>query len=277
MNYELRKLITSNNLYTDFGEYSKLYLFTTENIKGYLKYFDLNNKNVLVPTSSGDHAFESIINGAKSVDMFDLNKFAKYIVELKMAAIKALERDEFLEYFLVKMDNQMNDYVFNKRTYKKLRKYLSSGACKFWDEAYDIAKTGKKLRNSNLFYNNRNNNYTQENICLYLEEDNYKYLKKNIYKLEKSNFYEGNIVNLKLKKNYDYIMLSNICNYADNIDEFRKFTDLVLMKHLNKNGILIGEYYYGSSAGPKDYYGTKYEFDAFNSGKKDYVITKKRN
>jgi hypothetical protein len=209
--------------------------------------------------------------------MFDLNKFAKYIVELKMAAIKALERDEFLEYFLVKMDNQMNDYVFNKRTYKKLRKYLSSGACKFWDEAYDIAKNGKKLRNSNLFYNNRNNNYTQENICLYLEEDNYKYLKKNIYKLEKSNFYEGNIVNLKLKKNYDYIMLSNICNYADDIDEFRKFTDLVLMKHLNKNGILIGEYYYGSSAGPKDYYGTKYEFDAFNSGKKDYVITKKRN
>ena len=277
MNYELRKLISSNNLYTDFGEYSKLYLFTTENIKGYLKYFDLNNKNVLVPTSSGDHAFESIIMDAKSIDMFDLNKFAKYIVELKMAAIKVLERDEFLEYFLVKIDNQMNDYVFSKKTYKKLRKYLSSSACKFWDEAYDVAKMGKKLRNSNLFYNNRNNNYTQENICSYLEEDNYKYLKKNIYKLEKSNFYEGNIVNLKLKKNYDCIMLSNICNYADDIDEFRKFTDLVLMKHLNKNGILIGEYYYGNSEGPKDYYGTKYEFDAFNSGKKDYVITKKRN
>ena len=109
MDNNLYKIMHSKNMLTDFGEYSRLYLFTTENIKGYLKHFDVTNKNVLAPTSSGDHAFESILKGAKSVDMFDINKYSKYMVKLKIAAIKALERGEFLEYFLVKYNNQNND------------------------------------------------------------------------------------------------------------------------------------------------------------------------
>ena len=156
MDNNLYKVINSKNKFTDFGEYSRLYLFTTENIKGYLKYFDLNGKNILTPTSSGDHAFESILKGARSVDMFDINKYSKYMVKLKIAAIKALERGEFLEYFLVKYNNHNNDYVFNKKTYKKIRKYLDNETKNFFDEAYEIAKTGFNLRNSSLFYNNRN-------------------------------------------------------------------------------------------------------------------------
>lgn len=279
MDNNLYKVIKSKNKFTDFGEYSRLYLFTTENIKGYLKYFDLNGKNVLAPTSSGDHAFESILKGAKSVDMFDINKYSKYMVKLKIAAIKALERGEFLEYFLVKYNNHNNDYVFNKKTYKKIRKYLDNETKNFFDEAYEIAKTGVNLRNSSLFYNNRNDEYRQSKICLYLQPENYNYLKKNIYKLDKSKYYECNLFNLpsKLNKYYDLMMLSNISNYFNDIDEFRKFTDLRLMQNLSKNGVLIREYYYSNSEGCKNYYGTKYEFDSFNDYGKDYVITKKRN
>lgn len=279
MDNNLYKVIKSKNKFTDFGEYSRLYLFTTENIKGYLKYFDLNGKNVLAPTSSGDHAFESILKGAKSVDMFDINKYSKYMVKLKIAAIKALERGEFLEYFLVKYNNHNNDYVFNKKTYKKIRKYLDNETKNFFDEAYEITKTGVNLRNSSLFYNNRNDEYRQSKICLYLQPENYNYLKKNIYKLDKSKYYECNLFNLpsKLNKYYDLMMLSNISNYFNDIDEFRKFTDLRLMQNLSKNGVLIREYYYSNTEGCKNYYGTKYEFDAFNDYGKDYVITKKRN
>lgn len=279
MDNNLYKVIKSKNKFTDFGEYSRLYLFTTENIKGYLKYFDLNGKNVLAPTSSGDHAFESVLKGVRSVDMFDINKYSKYMVKLKIAAIKALERGEFLEYFLVKYNNHNNDYVFNKKTYKKIRKYLDNETKNFFDEAYEIAKTGVNLRNSSLFYNNRNDEYRQSKICLYLQPENYNYLKKNIYKLDKSKYYECNLFNLpsKLNKYYDLMMLSNISNYFNDIDEFRKFTDLRLMQNLSKNGVLIREYYYSNTEGCKNYYGTKYEFDSFNDYGKDYVITKKRN
>lgn len=279
MDNNLYKVIKSKNKFTDFGEYSRLYLFTTENIKGYLKYFDLNGKNVLAPTSSGDHAFESILKGVRSVDMFDINKYSKYMVKLKIAAIKALERGEFLEYFLVKYNNHNNDYVFNKKTYKKIRKYLDNETKNFFDEAYEITKTGVNLRNSSLFYNNRNDEYRQSKICLYLQPENYNYLKKNIYKLDKSKYYECNLFNLpsKLNKYYDLMMLSNISNYFNDIDEFRKFTDLRLMQNLSKNGVLIREYYYSNTEGCKNYYGTKYEFDAFSDYGKDYVITKKRN
>ena len=50
------------------SEFSRIYSFTTENIAGYIEYFDLNNKNLLTIGSSGDQILNAFYNGAKDID-----------------------------------------------------------------------------------------------------------------------------------------------------------------------------------------------------------------
>ena len=67
--------------------YMRLYSFTTENIKGYIKYFDLKDKNLLTVGSSGDQILNSYFEGCRDITLLDINPFAKYYVNLKIAGI----------------------------------------------------------------------------------------------------------------------------------------------------------------------------------------------
>ncbi|MEG2250561.1 MAG: DUF3419 family protein [Bacilli bacterium] len=253
------KYVMSNSCAdVDFSLYSPVYLFTTENIKGYLDLIDIKDKSVLTPTASGDHAFEAVLRGAKSVDMFDINLYARHLVCLKIAALKSLSRDEFLDFFLIRNKDNQNKKVFSKGIYEnKLRKNLDSYSRNFWDMAYSLTKRGTILRSTGLFYNNINDKKTQTRINSYLENDNYKYLKDNIDKLLDINFYNSNILNLpkRLENKYDLILLSNIQAYVnfnsndklENIKKYREFVKNDMGKFLNENGKIVKEYYYCDS------------------------------
>ena len=52
--------------------FSSTYMFTNENINGFIRKFSLNNKCVLTVCSSGDQAFNLILDGATKVDLFDI-------------------------------------------------------------------------------------------------------------------------------------------------------------------------------------------------------------
>ena len=47
------------------SEFSKIYTFTTENISGYIDYFDLDNKSLLTVGSSGDQVLNAFYNVSK--------------------------------------------------------------------------------------------------------------------------------------------------------------------------------------------------------------------
>ena len=67
---------------------SPVFLFTNENIQGYLGQMNsVAGKDVLTVGASGDHAFECILAGAKKVDTFDTNFLQKHIIELKQKMI----------------------------------------------------------------------------------------------------------------------------------------------------------------------------------------------
>ena len=66
------------NIDTKSINHSFIYLFTNENIKGFLDKISFKNGKVLTICSSGDQAFNLILNGANSVDLFDINIFTKY-------------------------------------------------------------------------------------------------------------------------------------------------------------------------------------------------------
>ncbi len=82
---------------------SPVYLFTNENVREYIaKSGGVKNKNVLTVASSGDHAFEALLAGAKHVDTFDINIMQKSVMDLKTRMIRNLDYDKFMDFFFSK-------------------------------------------------------------------------------------------------------------------------------------------------------------------------------
>ncbi len=255
----LRNVILRENDDFSFTKYSPSFVFTTENISGYLNQLDVEGKDLLVPCASGDHAFEALSKGANSVDLFDINAYAYHMLQLKMAAIKTLSQEEFLKFFLKNnLDFTKNNNIFNRETYtNEIRKELPIYSRNFWDQVYKLFKNGETIYKSRLLINGNGNSKSYINLLDYLKDDNYELLKEKLYKLDEkeSKFFNYNVVYLPtvLKDKYDLILLSNIQDYirytygADftkSINKYRHFVDSNLSKFLNEDGKVVSEYYY---------------------------------
>lgn len=251
----------------NFSKFCPVYIFTTENIAGYLNTIDVKDKDVLVPCASGDHILEAISKGAKRVDVFDINVYAYHMARLKIAAVEALSKDEFLNFFVRKIDDEtINEKIFDRQIYEsKIRKFLPTYSRNFWDVAYNSWKNnhtkinkGKNLLHSGLFIHNFATQDGMIKLLDYLKDDNYEKLKTKLSIMREENieFFNCDIVDIedKLDKSYDIIMLSNIQDYADEIysvsdkiaglKRYRDFIKNTLFKFLNKGGCVVGEYYY---------------------------------
>ncbi|MEG0960743.1 MAG: hypothetical protein RSE60_06630, partial [Erysipelotrichaceae bacterium] len=57
-------------------KYGKVYGFTNENVSSFKDLYDFDNADVLTVLGSGDQYFTSILNGAKNVDVYDINRCA---------------------------------------------------------------------------------------------------------------------------------------------------------------------------------------------------------
>jgi len=262
--HELYRYSTDANIYNMFNH---IYPFSTENIKGYYELLDLENKDILTIGASGDHTINLEFENVKSSDYFDINPFTKYYYELKIAAIKSLDYNEFLEFFCYedypKTFNK-NKKDFNIDMYKKIAPYLKDDTKIFWDSLY-LEVSGIDIRNSNLFSKDEEPLRVIKKSNNYLDENNYNNLKNNI-KLT-PNFYQSNIVRLdkKLNKQYDIIMLSNIAQYIEGLFNKNHLENLkeVILKledKLKDNGIIIVSYLY-DIYGRYDYNNTPLIYD----------------
>lgn len=243
-------------------KFNRLYPFTTENIKGYLGQYDFKNQSILTVGASGDHILNLILLGATEIDYFDINPFTEFYVELKLAAVKALEEEEFISYFSGNNYYESEGF-FGVQLYHKISPYLSAPIRSFWDSLY-LEFTGNEIRISKLFDDDEPSRRVLSDINLYLEKENYDKLKntllQNHYKIQ---FYEQNLNDLpiKLQKKYHAILLSNIGQYLDkmynyeerlenqiSMDEFylSKFQQLIeqLVFHLMINGTIFIMYMY---------------------------------
>ena len=90
----------------------KIYDFTTENVSAYKDIFDFSNARVLTVLGSGDQYFTSLLNGAKSIEVFDYNIVTWYYFLLKFTAIKYLSYEDFYQMFIT--DNLNNLKIYNK-------------------------------------------------------------------------------------------------------------------------------------------------------------------
>lgn len=225
-----------------FSKYSKMYIMTTENITGYYKYFDFKNKKVLTPTSSFDHALNAILKEASEVTTFDINRLSYYMANLKLAAVKALTYDEFIEFFL-------SDNAFSYEIYKKICNYLDKNIISYFNGIYKhFNYNGQAIKESFLFHHGHKNLVTDN---IYLLDNNYDILKEKVKNI-KVVFINTSILKLSkhIKKKYDLIFLSNISDYAKTIfkeNYLKEYFDFIkndITKLLNKNGMIQAAYIY---------------------------------
>lgn len=205
--------------------FSRFYIFSNENLSGYLRDNNYDGKNALTVGSSGDQVFNLINYGCKNVTLFDINPIAKYFYNLKKACIFGLNKNEFFDFFLGYF-SRVKKLSFKVRTYSKISKYLDEETKKFWDYLFNNYSSF-----TNLFFEN---SLSKKNLISnndYLNED-FKNLRK---KIEESNvdFCTGNIIKIdKIDTKYDYILLSNVFDYVFNI----------LIKDLNEFLSVYNEY-----------------------------------
>lgn len=211
----------------------KLYLMSTENLAGYLKNYNFKNKSILTTGSSADQIFNLISYGSLDIDHFDINPFVKYYYELKKSAILELNQKNYLKFF--NTNNSLNKRILNDKVYYKLSKNLSSDAKLFWDSLYNLFEP-LEIREKLFFQETISNNASLLNND-YLSNEKYRSIRKNIEKIN-VNFINENVTKLDInKKQYDYVLLSNIMDYLFKLNVLIDEEELIASLYASRNFI----------------------------------------
>lgn len=218
------------------------YLFTTENIGAYLdKIPNIQNQNVLSVCSSGDHAFECLLRGAKRVDVFDINYLQKYILELKTKMIQNLDYQDFYNFFFDKKS------FFKKDIIKPIFNNFSEGLQVYLDVYYQhdiynqmFRATGLKNRKTPLKPPSYVLDPAKYNELQKLLPDNFNFIRCDINDLSK-----------KTRRKYSLILLSNIFGFQyQHIKDTYKSAEMfyndvlesLVRKNLNEDGVICWNY-----------------------------------
>ena len=221
-----------------FHNDSFIYKTSNERISELIKYIK-GRKTILTPTSSGDLVLNGALLGINNIDSFDISTFPKYFLNFKIAAVKALSKEEYVEFFFeaITTSEKYDEY------YYRIRKYLDDKDLLFWDGLFDffdwIDIYNSLLFSHETFYTN---NVIHENM--YLQGNNYNELRKVIDKVNINN-YQGDIISLskELEREYDLIYLSNILYYVD----INKYLEMLKRLKLTNQGIILSYLYNGTT------------------------------
>lgn len=264
------------------NNFSSTYMFSNENINGFMKKISLDKENALTVCSSGDQAFNLILNGVSKVDLFDINGFTKYYFYLKKAAIMGLKYQDFMNFFF---PNLINKNVFSFNSYLNFRNLIDDFDARiFWDYLF-CHYTGNDIYNSKLFHKLR---YSKKNTLkrnqYLITEDNYNKLKDMLIDKE-FNFYNIDLFenSFYFHDKYDFVYLSNIFDYLvrDSKLEYAKSIKNIITNlsgYINNNGEIAVSYiylynedyekdtcfsYFNSIYFRKEYFGNNYDYILF--------------
>ena len=83
--------------------YNQVYDFTNENVSCFKDLYHFKNSKVLSVVGSGDYYFSCILNGAKQIDLFDVNPTSYLYFILKFYSIRELTYEEFYDFLIKKI------------------------------------------------------------------------------------------------------------------------------------------------------------------------------
>lgn len=223
-----------------FHTTSAVYKISNERTQDYYSYL-IGREKVLSVIGSGDQILNLILEGTKEIDAFDISSFPKYFLYLKMAAIKALSKEEYIEFFY-EVNNRSEVY---DDMYDRISFYLDDETSSFWDSLFNFFDW-QDIYNSTLFSSEPYIAANAINQNKFLQCDAaYEELRRALDDVV-INVYEGDIFDLscRIDGTYDLVYLSNIVyynkpdEYKEMLDEF-KLTDngitLTYLYRINKN------------------------------------------
>lgn len=238
-----KALSTCEGTFNYYSEFSRIYTFTTENISGYIDYFNFNNKSLLTVGSSGDQILNAFYNGARDITLFDINEYAKYYVYLKVSAVLSLSYEEFKLFFFKNSISpfKQNEFMFSKEIFKKLKDNLrifDYESYLFFDELFSLYDKNK-IRDR-LFDDDEDRNVVIQGFNKYLkDEDSYNRLKSIIKKIS-FKYICGNIFENDINGKFDNIFLSNLCTITS-LEKLKNLLEKIDKNNLNNKGnILFG-------------------------------------
>ena len=230
----------------------EVFLFSNENVAGYLDNFDLSGKTILTVGASGDHAFECYARGAKHVDTFDINYRQKTIIELKNHMIKNIPYEDFLEFFFTK------GRFFDIKIIQPIMSQFSPSLRMFLDLYYSMGNAGRKL----FAYHGQLDIMTHYDNKYYSNEERYNSLRSKLPNNISFKHLDITGLSTTFKRKYDVILLSNIFDFqhseiSDGYQALNQFYNETLCDLAQNNlksdgGIIILEYMWGNNASTRD-------------------------
>lgn len=219
----------AHSVYSDFGsfnfdlndepfmEYSPAYVTTNEDIKFVIRHINPQNKTVLVNTGSGDGPMLYRAHGAKVVDSFDISYCAKAMMDIKVSAIRNMDRRQYT--------NLLNQ-LYAAKTFDKYQ-YVINGC------PIETRRFIRGMDGSRIFSNGTGVNYD-----LMPDTQEYHQMRKNIRSPMSFIWSDLDSLSGKLTKQYDIMYLSNIFQYACNKHEILRALNS-LKSHLNVGGHIM--------------------------------------
>ena len=110
-----------------------VYLFTTENIAGYINDMDLKDKSLLTLGSSLDQAYNALLLGASKVDVFDINVNVEKFHEIKSSLILTHPRRDLYNQVI-------NSSFSNDSDFKGFRSAIKDNLYLQSDENYELLR-----------------------------------------------------------------------------------------------------------------------------------------
>ncbi len=243
------EIIENPDLFSeDYMHYSKIFNFRTINHKELYVKMKAKWKKYLGVLASTNPMLNAVSMGCKNITVFDINLLNIYFMYLSIAAVLALDYQEFLEFFY----SIEFDKYYGKHYFEKMKKELPSDVLKYWENLY---KKYPKEKLVNLFYypviDQKNSKGVQIDVIpsnIFLEEKEFYRLKKELLEIKLRYFVEdfGNIPTLLKGEKFDTIYLSCMQNLIyDNIDGYNYFEKLKEYDYLlAKGGVIQGGYLY---------------------------------
>lgn len=214
-----------------FHNTSAIYKISNERIQDYHRFLT-NKKRMLSVISSGDQILCGILEGTKEIDAFDISRFPKYFLFLKIAAIQALSREEYIDFFY----GVCNRDEIYEEMYDSIRVYLEDEPLEFWDGLLNFFEW-KEVYNSTLFSSEPYIERTAINQNKYLQSDEQYNKLRQVIGSVTIRTYEGDILDLasSFSVSYDIIYLSNIVYYV-NKERYKKTLEEL---PLNEHGMVL--------------------------------------
>lgn len=200
-----------------FHDTSAVYKISNERIQDYHKFLT-NKKRMLSVIASGDQILCGILEGTEEIDAFDISRFPKYFLYLKIAGIQALSREEYIDFFY----GCCNRDEIYEDMYDSIRVYLDGDVLDFWDGLLNFFEW-REVYNSTLFSSEPYIERTAITQNKYLQSDEeYNKLRQVISNVV-IRTHEGDILDISGEFNvpYDIVYLSNIVYYV-NKERYKK-------------------------------------------------------